>query len=624
MNLSTRGPLLIGLGLVLGCSSPTGGGGRNCDPRSPEVCNGLDDDCNGVVDDGLGTVSCGVGVCARSIAACANGTPQACSPGPSTTEVCNGLDDDCDGQTDETFPQQGQACSTGLLGVCAAGTSVCTTGQVRCQQTTQPSAEVCGNGRDENCNGLNDDPMACGCNMAIDRDLDGVSECTDCNDLDGTIRPGAMELCNGKDDDCDMLRDEGFDVDIDGFTTCGTAPTGGLDPTRRDCNDTNSFIFPLKVADCGSAATPNTANGVDDNCNGYADETCACSTRDSDRDGVTECAGDCNDSDATIAPNRPEVCDGKDNDCNRATVDNCGVSQPCGTRQGSSWNRFPAGTDQCAPDLVCTSNVATGELTCGSFCNQTTGIGLNDSCQAGEGCFRNLVDSANLHLCSVLTVGTKAAGQACALSSECRSGDCVTEGTTKYCSDKCTHEAGCSSTTTCAVRKDPITSGPFIQGYYLSSYCRLDTLVTATKTTGQACTGSECRAGTDACFNGKCIEPCCSSADCPGGTTCSVAGPKSATGYVAGTGGPSIVSVVPACITSTAARTSGQSCSANSECKSGLCEKTRSVCIDVCCNDSTCPNGTTCEPMGLKLSATEQNYFRGCVFAPVPTLVELK
>ena len=589
---------------------------------STEICNGLDDDCNGQTDEMLAPLNCGVGACAASVAACANGTVQTCTPGPSSTEVCNNIDDDCDGLTDETFPQQGQACTTGLSGVCAAGLSRCTGGVVGCQQTVMASAEICGNNIDENCNGIADDPMTCGCSAAIDRDFDGSNQCVDCNDTDGTIHPGATETCNGKDDDCDGLRDEGFDLDSDGFTTCGTVATGGTDPLRRDCNDANAFIFPLKTADCGNMATPTSANGVDDNCNGYTDETCACTTTDRDGDGVTQCAGDCNDNDATISPNRAEVCDGKDNDCNRNTVDNCGVSERCGFKAGSSWNRWPAGTDQCRADLVCTSNVATGELTCGSFCNQTTGSGLNDSCQANEGCYRNLIDSTNLHLCSVLAIGTKTTGQACTAASECRSGDCVVDGAARYCTDKCTHESGCSGTTTCTVRKDPLTSGPFVIGNYFWSACRLDSLITAVKTTGQTCTGSECRAGTEACFNGRCIEPCCASADCAAGAACSIAAPKTATGYVSGSS--SIVSLLPACVPSAAIRVAGAACTVNADCKSNLCAKTRNICVDVCCSTATCPNGTTCEPVSLKLSTGELTTLRGCVFSPVPVLIEQK
>ena len=67
-----------------------------------EACNGVDDDCNGSVDDGLGNVSCGLGACRVTINACNNGQPAACVPMAPTAEVCgNGIDDNCDGAVDE-------------------------------------------------------------------------------------------------------------------------------------------------------------------------------------------------------------------------------------------------------------------------------------------------------------------------------------------------------------------------------------------------------------------------------------------------------------------------------------------------------------------------------------------
>ena len=69
---------------------------------------------------------------------------------------------------------------------------------------------------------------------------------------------------------------------------------------------------------------------------------------DADGDGFVWCK-DCNDSDRAVYPGAPELCDGKDNDCNRTTVENCGVSDPCGSRQGGSYVPFPAGTDRCRP-----------------------------------------------------------------------------------------------------------------------------------------------------------------------------------------------------------------------------------------------------------------------------------
>jgi hypothetical protein len=601
-----------------------GGVSQTCNPGLPfsETCNGVDDDCDGTADEGLGNLTCGAGVCARSVPACIGGSPQTCTPGQPSSETCNSLDDDCDGSVDETFPQQTSTCSTALAGVCGTGQYACTSGALTCRQTVFPTTDVCSDGKDQDCNGRVDDGPGC-CTNTADNDVDGVSFCNDCNDNDGSIHPGATEICDGKDNDCDGVIDEGFDGDADGFTRCGTVPGGGLSPSRVDCNDNNPFVFPLKATDCGVTATPNSPNGVDDNCNGYVDETCGCSTVDADGDGRSECQGDCNDSDPTVAPGRAEICDGKDNDCNRATTQSCGVSDRCGFKQGNSWTPWTAGTDECKPDLLCVSSLATGELTCGSFCNQTSGIGLGDSCQANEGCLRNLIDSDNQHLCGVTTTGGGTTGSACSLSTQCRSGDCLTtDGPTDYCTDKCTHEAGCSSNTTCYVQESSLTSGPFVIGTYLWSSCRLDTNIAGTRTTGQSCsTSSTCRAGPTACLNGVCIEPCCMNSDCGAGRSCSILGPRRATGYQ-NAASESIVSVVPSCVGSSAVKVSGQACAASSECRSGICDNDRRICVDLCCNDGSCVNGTTCEPVDVRFTSGETTLIRACVFAPVPVRIQ--
>jgi hypothetical protein len=600
-----------------------GGVSVSCKPldAGTEVCNGIDDDCDDIVDDNIvpATLTCGIGACMRSVASCAGGMTQTCTPGTPTTEICNGIDDNCNGSVDETFPQNGMPCSTGLMGLCATGQFQCLAGALSCKQTVFPVMEICNNGLDEDCNGIVDDPLVCGCNTSIDKDLDGYNQCVDCNDNNGAIHPGATEICDGIDNNCNGKIDEGFDVDMDGFTTCGTIPDGGgLNPTYVDCNDNNNYVFPLKTFDCGNSATMATPNGVDDNCNGYVDESCTCSTQDKDHDGFTPCTGDCNDNDPTVYPGAPELCDGKDNDCNKATVDNCGVSDPCGFKSGPSWVPWPAGTDQCKPDLVCVSNVATGALICGSYCNQSTGLGLNDSCQPAEGCISNLIDSDDLSLCLVTPNGAGATGTTCALNTDCRSGHCVTTTTPKYCTDDCTHQAGCSGTTTCQIQKVSQKSGPTTYNFYTSS-CVLNSLITGTKTTGQACSGSQCVTGTDGCFGGVCVAPCCSHSDCSAGFACSINGPTTSL-----TGGTPI-SQVPVCLSSAATRVSGQACTASNQCKSGICEATRGVCVDVCCNDTTCPTGTICQPTQLTTSTGKVlDVVRVCLFPPIPAAIVQK
>jgi hypothetical protein len=80
---------------------------------------------------------------------------QTCICVPKGSESCNGLDDNCDGVIDEGKPGGGLACSTDLLGVCAAGATACVSGKVICAPVIEPGsqAEVCGNPVDEDCDG---------------------------------------------------------------------------------------------------------------------------------------------------------------------------------------------------------------------------------------------------------------------------------------------------------------------------------------------------------------------------------------------------------------------------------------------------------------------------------------
>jgi hypothetical protein len=78
-------------------------GGGDCDdtnsgihPATTEICNGLDDNCDGTVDSF--STTCGVGECASS-GLCVNGT-DSCVAGQPSSEVCDGRDNDCDGLVD--------------------------------------------------------------------------------------------------------------------------------------------------------------------------------------------------------------------------------------------------------------------------------------------------------------------------------------------------------------------------------------------------------------------------------------------------------------------------------------------------------------------------------------------
>lgn len=174
-----------------------------------------------------------------------------------------------------------------------------------------------------------------------DADGDGSPAGVDCNDTSASIYPGAPEVCDSVDNDCDGEADEGakityyYDGDRDGFGTAGstytacTAPVGYV-AQAGDCNDTNASIYPGAAESC---------DGVDNNCNGSIDEGFVTTFYyDGDKDGygqtslsIRACSapvgyvsagGDCNDQDASIHPGVNDTCDGKDNDCDAAIDEN--------------------------------------------------------------------------------------------------------------------------------------------------------------------------------------------------------------------------------------------------------------------------------------------------------------
>ncbi|MBN94431.1 MAG: hypothetical protein CL928_10210 [Deltaproteobacteria bacterium] len=147
------------------------------------------------------------------------------------------------------------------------------------------ATEVC-DGFDNNCDGQVDE--------GYDLDNDGWATCDgDCDDQDWTLRPDAAEICDGIDNNCDGSSDEGFDADGDGWSTC-----------EGDCDDSSWAVHPNASESC---------NGADDNCDGSVDEGA-----DADNDGWSSCDGDCDDTNELVSPTTPEECNGLDDNCDGA------------------------------------------------------------------------------------------------------------------------------------------------------------------------------------------------------------------------------------------------------------------------------------------------------------------
>ncbi len=324
---------------------------------------------------------------------------------PGNREVCDGLDNNCDGAVDEDgaagalefwpdddsdgfgrrVDEPAYACRQ------PDGYSINRRDCNDNDERVYPNAPERCNDKDDNCNLTVDegfDPDA-----EWHRDVDGdsfgsaivagvgcnndplwVRDATDCNDVNAQVSPGAPEICDGIDNDCDNLVD-GRDVEVRGTRTwyedadgdafgnllvrtevCPTtAAPAGFVLDNTDCNDADAGQNPTTVwfrdgdrdgfgVEGQTWPSPQCWQPI-----GYAMVTGDCNDAaadewdaklwygDADRDGVGSgqpvfqgcgkqpgwvgLAGDCKDRDPAIRPGIAERCDGIDNDCDGLTDD---------------------------------------------------------------------------------------------------------------------------------------------------------------------------------------------------------------------------------------------------------------------------------------------------------------
>ena len=370
-------------------------------PGEVEVCDGVDNNCDGFIDEGVNSTfymdndGDGFGDASTIIEACE--VPEGYVPNandcddtfsdvyPGGTEICDELDNNCDGSIDEGvgslyyFDGDGDGYGTqaGEMFLCTSDPDYSTQAG-DCDDnnnTVYPTAlEVC-DARDNDCNGEVDEGV--GELFYMDDDGDGfgnvdqeliscvrptgyVENILDCDDADSAIYPGAQELCDEIDNNCDGSVDEQtatdatvwfLDADGDGYgiptstmRSC-SQPAGYVD-NAEDCDDGNSSIFLASTwyldydqdgygddaytievcqqpngyvannSDCNDAdplQNPNTLWYLDLDGDGYGANVST--TQCAQPSGFVMNADDCDDTEELAYTGATEVCDNVDNDC---------------------------------------------------------------------------------------------------------------------------------------------------------------------------------------------------------------------------------------------------------------------------------------------------------------------
>jgi hypothetical protein len=280
-------------------------------PGADELEDGVDNDCNGLVDDGTalfdddGDCFCEEAPCSGSVdGGCATVEAGDCDDDdddvhPDAAEECDDVDNNCDGEVDEDSAVDADVWYA-----------------------------------DTDSDGFGDPDVG---TAACEQPANYVANSDDCDDRDGNINPDEGEDCDLIDQDCDGRIDEGVeatfyaDGDDDGYgdasdtTEACEAPEGYV-ANSTDCDDGEPAANPGETEVC---------DGIDNNCNGTADEDSAADAvtwyHDGDGDGYgdvsdrdTACDAptnyvanddDCDDTDSGINPAAAEVCDEEDQDC---------------------------------------------------------------------------------------------------------------------------------------------------------------------------------------------------------------------------------------------------------------------------------------------------------------------
>ncbi len=371
----------------------------------------------------------------------------------------------------------------------------------------------------------------------------------------GSIR---FERCNGVDDDCDGLVDEGFP----GLAAaCDDGGTGACRGTGTNVCSADGLSVTCDITSPGATPSTETCNGADDDCDGRIDEDLTCT-------------GAC-------TPTGPEVCNGVDDDCNGAVDE---ADPALGMACGSSTGTCMPGTTVCVRGmLTCAGAVGPRPEVCNGLDDDCNGM-VDDMapCPGADACIDGTCDRS----CDPSIEFACPVGYACTAHPELGGSYCIATACAEctadqrcvndHCVDACA-DVTCPAGQTCrrGVCQDCYAAG-----------CPSGQLCIAGACAADPCAGVHCT-GDQACSDGTCI-PVCDDPACPSGQRCSASG---------------------ACVADPCAGVScdgGQRCDpatghcgpdrcATLTCPLGRVCVTSSGCVDDPCRLTRCPNGRTCQ-----------------------------
>jgi len=204
------------------------------------------------------------------------------------------------------------------------------------------AVEMCDGYVDNNCDGNYD--LTC---WDADNDGDGQTENQgDCDDRDPHNFTGNSETCDGMDNDCDSVADNGLTFDVDGDGYSSTTSCSG---SKDDCNDNDVAINPGAVEIC---------DDIDNNCDGSKDENLTqpsiCGVGECASTGTETCVHGVWQNNCVAGNPAAEICDGKDNNCDGSIDEDltqpttCGVGE-CASTGTETCTAGVWGGDTCVP-----------------------------------------------------------------------------------------------------------------------------------------------------------------------------------------------------------------------------------------------------------------------------------